>query len=288
MKEIENSTVLRIAIVVDTFDENDGKRIKVRLLPEEARLSVSELPYAFPLLPKMVHVMPKVGEAVLILTAKLDNTHSQRFYLGPIIHQPQFMNFDSYELGATTLLDGGVNSPSIAPSYIPDSIGSFPKDEDIALVGRKDTDIILGEDDLRIRCGVHLTDSGDDTKVEFNKTTPSYIKLKHHNTPLNDNSNSTATIVSENINLISTIGSPYIETSNKDELITDDAINKILEEAHVLPYGDILVKFLKIFITAFKNHTHAYSGLPPVQDISYNTLEDFDLNDILSKNIRIN
>lgn len=279
--------VLRIAKVDSIFDDDGGGRIRAIVLPEDKDKAWDKIPYAFPLLPKMMHIVPKVGEAVLILTSKLDDANSQRYYLGPIIHQPQFMNFDSYEIGATTMLDGGPGFPSLAPSYVPDSLGALPKDEDIALMGRKNTDIVLGENDVKIECGVRLLDE-DNREVKFNRTNPTYIKLKRHDTELSDNSTSTATIVSENINLISTIGSPYIETADNKELITDEAINKIIEEAHVLPYGDILVKFLKIFVNAFLTHTHPYPGMPPVQEANYMNVSNFDLDTILSKNVRIN
>lgn len=279
--------VLRIAKVDSVFDDNNGGRIRAIVLPEDRGKSWDDIPYAFPLLPKMMHIVPKVGEAVLILTAKLDDVNSQRYYLGPIIHQPQFMNFDSYEIGATTMLDGGPGSPSLAPSYDPESSGALPQIEDIALMGRKNTDIVLGENDVKIECGVRLLN--EDTKdIKFNKTTPTYIKLKQHDTELSDKSKSSATIVSENINLISTVGTPYIDVSDNKQLITDDALNKILEEAHVLPYGDILVNFLKIFVEAFKAHTHPYPGMPPVQEMTYMNVNNFDLNTILSKNVRIN
>lgn len=280
-----NNTVLRIAKVINTLDKDDGKRIQALVLPEDAHTPISNIPYAFPLLPKMVHVTPKEGEAVLILTAKLDDANSQRFYLGPIIHQPQFMEHDNYELGATTLLDGGTGEISVAPSYQPETFGALPKDEDVAIMGRKNSDIILGEDELRMQCGVRLLDK---QHLEFNKKDPAYIKLKRHETELNDGTKSSATIVGENINLISTIGSPVFETTDNNDLISDEALNKVLEEAHVLPYGDILVNFLKIFVEAFKNHTHTYSGLKPNQDLTYKSLDEFDLNDILSKHIRIN
>ena len=63
---------------------------------------------------------------------------------------------------------------------------------------------------------------------------------------------------------------------------------KFIEEAHPLPYGDTLIKFLHIFINAFENHTHRYHQMIPVQDETMKTLKSYPLNDILSKNVRIN
>lgn len=281
-------TALRIAKVESVFDEHDGQRIKARVLPEDRTKSLTEIPYAFPLLPKMVHVMPKVGEAVLILCSDLSNAESQRYYLGPIISQPQFMDYDTYSMGATTLLNGGVGIPMQSLETIPESHGALPKNEDVAILGRGVSDIILGDNDVEIRCGVRNRDNFDKNKIIFNRTNPAYIKLKQHDNTLNDNSSSTVSIVGENINLLSTASRDYFELSNRDELILDDEMNKILEEAHVLPFGDILVEFLKKFLKAFNAHTHAYSGLPPVQETTMMDLNSFDMDSMLSDNIRIN
>lgn len=285
---METPNVLRISQVVDVNDEYDGQRIRARVLPEDQGLATNEIPYAFPLLPKMLHVVPKVGEAVLVLTTLLDDGNSQRYYIGPIVHQPQFMNHDNFAFGATTLLSGAIGQPSAAPSTNPDALGAYPELEDTAIQGRGDSDIILGEKDLKIRCGVHLTDESDKTDVKFNRTTPSYIKMKYHVDPLSDGKNSTTTIVSEHINLLSTASKEYFDLSNKDELVTDDVMEEILKKAHVLPYGDILVDFLKLFIKAFQSHTHPYSGMPPCQDLNYKAVDQFDMNTMLSENIRIN
>ena len=55
--------------VISIDDDTDADRIKVRLAPEDNSKTLSEIEYAFPLLPKMFHVKPKVGEAVLVLLA---------------------------------------------------------------------------------------------------------------------------------------------------------------------------------------------------------------------------
>ena len=65
-------------------------------------------------------------------------------------------------------------------------------------------------------------------------------------------------------------------------------MNEIISKAHPLPFGDRLIEFLDIFRKAFNAHTHAYSGLPPVQDINYINVNQYNLDDILSRNIRIN
>ena len=54
-----SDNILKIAKVIQNNDENCGFRIKARIFSEDDNLSDNELPYAFPLLPKMMHVLPK-------------------------------------------------------------------------------------------------------------------------------------------------------------------------------------------------------------------------------------
>lgn len=288
MVDMDKITLVRICKVESIHDEYDGMRIKARVLPEDRTKSLDEIPYAFPIMPKMFHVKPKVGEAVIILCSDLNNSESQRFYLGPIISQPHFLNYDPYSLGATTLLNGGVGIPAQSTSVVPESFGALPTDEEIAILGRGKGDIIIGDNDVEIRCGVREKDKYENNKIIFNKTNPAYIKLKQHDKQLSDETSSTVSVVGENINLLSTASKEYFELSDRNDLITDDEMNRILAEAHVLPFGDILVEFLKKFIKAFNAHTHAYNGLPPVQETTYLDLNSFDMDSMLSDNIRIN
>ena len=56
------------------------------------------------------------------------------------------------------------------------------------------------------------------------------------------------------------------ELLNKDGQISDKDMQKILDEAHVLPYGDVLVDFLMAFLQMFKAHTHKYPNDRPCPD----------------------
>lgn len=305
--------MIRIGKVISvTSDQNDGERIKVRIKNVDDR--TNNIADAFPLLPKALHIKPKVGEAVFILCAD-DNPNSQRYYLGPIISQYQNMYKDSYDFGAMKLI-GGNGSPDTAISNLQKTHGAFAANDDIAIYGRKNSDIILGDSDIRIRCGAHLTNKLNTTDIAFNKTNPSFIKLKYHENPIDVKKpywngsefeykkqtklESSANIVAQEINLIScdsgnpdiNVANTSIKTSNSEndgnEGITDADLAKFIESAHPLPYGDVLIKFLYILIQAFKNHTHRYHQMTPVPDITYNNLDSFDLNTLISKNIRIN
>lgn len=258
-----------IAEVKSVFDEADGERIKVRLLPKDGR--VDDLTTAFPLLPKMLRVRPKVGESVLIFTLEEDNQYSQCFYIGPIISQPQNMVFDSHYGSSAKLLNGSYLNPEKAPSINPKTHGSYAENDEVSVYGRRDTDIILGDKDLRIRCGARKFNI-DDSGFEYNKKNPSYLKLSEHDTIINrvgdSDSTTSVSVVADEINLLSHNGNGASDliVSQDGEIDSDETMRKIIEKTHVLPYGDILVDFLTMFLQMFKSHTHKYANLPPCPD----------------------
>jgi hypothetical protein len=286
-----NGIVLKICQVFDIYDETDGERIKVRLSPEDDKKSDADIPFAYPLLPKLLHIKPKVGELVLVVLTEASNGYSNRYYIGPIISQPQYMEADDSVINAMSLYPGSYKEPDIAPSTNVDSHGALATDEDVAIYGRKKSDIILTDDDVRIRCGSRLKDSSVNGGILFNRTDPAYIHLKH--TDVNrgekdDTYKSTATIVADKINLIGNKSKSPFKTNDKTDLISDEEMQKIINKAHKLPYGDVLVEFLSLFVKAFAEHSHPYPGLPPCQTIDYTETTSYDLNKILSDSVRIN
>lgn len=263
---------LYIAEVKNVYDEADGERIKVRLLPKDGRRDAYT--DAFPLLPKMLHVKPKVGESVIVLTLESENQYSQCFYIGPIISQPQNMNYDSHYTSAGRLLNGTYLNPLKAPSINPRTRGSYADDDEIAVYGRRDTDIILGDKDLRIRCGARKFDM-DNSGFSYNLKNPAYIKLKEHDSVINrigDNDSTTSvSIVADEVNLLSHNGNgaaDILANQNGEIEDSDDerAMKRIIQDAHAVPYGDELVNFLTMFLQMFKSHTHKYANLPPCPD----------------------
>lgn len=283
---LNNTYIMRICEVISVDDNVGGDRIKVRLLPEDRGLSDSDLPYVFPLLPKLIHVKPKVGEAVFVLCADINNPQTNRRYIGPIISQMQFSEKCDYDYNANTLLSSGVKEPEKSIYEKKDSKGAFPEDNDIALIGRKYSDVILSDNDLKIRCGGRKLTNGKINDVSFNNEDPAYILLKYPENKHN-NSRSSVNIVADDINILSHKSLNKYNLTDNNDLITDEELNKITESAHELPYGDKLVDFLKIFVTAFKKHTHPYAGLPPCTDSSFKALDEYNLRDILSEHIKI-
>ena len=288
---MNNNTIIKICEVIDINDTTDGERIKVKLMPEDSGKKISDIPYAFPLLPKHLHIKPKIGEAVLVILSNVSNGNSVRYYVGPIISQPQFLENDNF-INSLSTYPGSFIEPDIAPSTIPESQGAFSKDDDIAIYGRKKSDIILTNNDVRVRCGHRHNDKSKKGGVIFNDVDSSFMLLKHNDneTIVNENEKytSTATIVADKINLLGNNSKEPFKTNDKDYLINDDEMKKIIERAHQLPYGDVLVDFLKLFVRTFLTHVHPYPGLPPCQTADYLETSTYDLNKILSESVRIN
>ena len=283
--------IIKICQVIDTYDETDGERIKVRLSPEDDRKPDNKIPYAFPLLPKLLHIKPKIGEFVLVVLTEIDNGYSNRYYIGPIISQPQFMEKEDFLLNATSLYPGSYKEPDIAPSTNADSHGALAEDGDIALYGRKKNDIILTNDDVRIRCGSRLKDKTAKGNIIFNRSDPAYILLRHTDNKNGKKDNeyrSTATIVADKINLIGNQSKDPFKTNDKKDLINNNEMQKIINKAHKLPYGDVLVEFLELFVKTFIEHTHSYPGLTPCKTSDYDKLERYTLKNILSESVAIN
>lgn len=247
-----------IGYIASIDDEYHAERVKA-VIPIDKGKPMSKIPYAFPLMPKMIHIKPKVGEAVIILIPGDGSANLQRYYIGPIISQPQKMLYDGFaSLSATKLLNGGIIPPENSVDNKPLSAKVLPKDDEIAIIGRKDTEIILSDEDIRLRCGVRVTDKYD-SEVSLNgkasktnetvlsdssiRTAPAFIKLKYHIDPIKTapkegeiNSHkttlSTATIVADKINLISQNGDGGFGLTGEEEAITDKKMAEIIEKAH--------------------------------------------------------
>lgn len=303
-----------IGIVESLDDKYNRELIKARIISVDGTTPTSELPYAAPLLPKMLHIKPKVGEGVLIIAGHSNNAKKDRFYIGPLISQAQFMYYDD-GIHSVAGLPSTPFTPVSALTTDGNAYGTFPNDDDIAVLGRHDTDIILGNQDIEIRCGAHLSSESDPTKIKFNRKNPAFIKLQYYNTPLEvaldgktkkvDNA---VNVIGQYINILSTDGDNGLtidggseEGTNKEKpedsnkMISPEMVKKMIETAHPLPYGDELCKFLSMFFKAFLSHTHNYNNVPTVPDMNieellenYTAVEKGLKNKLLSKHVRIN
>ena len=259
----------RAPFIGEKDDEYKTGAILVRIPKDDfEKVQVDKLPPCLPLLPKMIHVKPKVNEQVLCVVQNNSRAGEQRYYLGPIISQPQKIEGE-FDFSGTKFHAGGFGKPLKNPDNFQNSEGALPKDTDIALIGRNDCDIILSEDEMRIRCGVRLIEKD---QIVFNRASPAYIKMKYYKKPMWQNTteqiSSTATIVADRINLISPSGDfqSTINLNDTNEGIDDDNMMRLIESAHRLPYGDFLCDFLAQFMQVFLAHSHNGNNKPPTPE----------------------
>ena len=295
---------MRRAEVISVYDEYEGMRIKVRLSASgDGTKTDEELDYCYPLLPKLLHVNPKPGETVVVITEKLGASDSPRYFIGPLLSQPYNYNKDFDKVSANSMIIDNNNNvnPQKAPSHDSKNNGSLPDREDVAILGRLNSDIILKDEEVRIRCGMKKSaDASPPNNLEFNKIDPAFIQLKYYQEPRktehNGEFNSVINVVADRINLISPRdGNPMFNSiPDPDSLVSDrvlfeDANNQtILCDAHPLVYGDDLTAFLKQLIEVFRTHTHPSSMLPPRFNQNDTATLNTDLEAMLSKTIRCN
>jgi len=285
--------------VISTIDENEGRRIKVRLNGLDGNIPDEELPYCFPLLPKLVHVYPQVGEMVLIVLQQKGAAKSNRFYIGPIISQFNLLSKDSMDISASNMFKDRLSKPFPKPDTDPENEGTLPEQKDIAILGRSNSDIILKDHELDIRCGIKQNPDGAKSQcLHFNSVDPAYIQLKYQKMKDNDGKelNSVINIVADRINLLSRDSKEVYNLYDKlladkkdgDNSGAEQELIKILSSAHPVIYGDELVNFLKKFIELFRTHDHAFAYEPPDLSEQDNNLLDTNLDEMLSKAIHVN
>jgi len=300
------TSIVKKGQVESVEDSADGLRIKIRL-EQDGTTPLSQIPYSFPFLPKTFQSVPKVGEGAFVLTTMSGNKLSQRYYIGPIISQPQFQSKCDYSYGrgnALSLIEGGSLSPLEKISNYKETFGSFPKVDDVAVIGRGSQDIILRNEEkndsneIDIRCGIR-NDSiyGNENngnavvgKVVFNSIDPSYIQLKYKKalTKLpNQEANSVINMVADKINIISNKDENAFTLTDTEELIKSEDLDNIMSKLHQLPHGDTLVELLELIIKAILTHVHPFAGIQPSIANYVKEMADYPLDKILSKHVRI-
>lgn len=302
-----NDYTFKLCTVEYVDDESKGFRIKVVIPNYDSGKNINQVPtrenngdgvpWCFPMLPKMMHVAPKVGELVFVFMQQPSSGYSQRLYVGPVISQDVMMNYDPDYVGgedgklhtsARRLLNGYSESnftPFANPDEDGNNEGTLPDREDIAIRGRNNTDIILKDNDIRIRCGFKEKPNGSiSERLKFNDKDLAYILLRYRKgSDKTSDYNSSITLVGDRINLLSHDSPTYFDMGDKKDLISDECMDKILDKAHQLPYGDVLIDFLKEFVNVFNTHVHPYNGVKPaIKDITPNW------ESMLSKSVRIN
>lgn len=321
-------------IVTDIDDPYNAGRIKVRIYPVDndipfdqetskaidiasqvvlgftagsVKTELVDLPWCEPLLPKFINVVPKVGEMVKIITFDYRNKKIRRQYLGPVIGQQTPSDFvrSNYNDARLRVENSAYKSSwSLNTEAIDGSWKIYPDKEDVAFLGRKNTDLILKDggyyDEIILRSGKIDSDSltksylDNTSPIVLNKKNPGYVTinftdasaLKNSQNPeikkLNlQDDRSHVNVVADKINLISHLGSPkkgYVKSIIKGEDVTEQ-IKIEDEKLHPLVYGDVLWEFFDVLKPYIEGHIHEGSRLKPDGDESKkNLMKWFDDN----------
>jgi hypothetical protein len=260
-------------------DSTEGGRIKVKITGLDNKITnVNDLPDSYPLLPKFFHIYPKVGEIVRVFIENKEFPMRGRFWIGSVISQLQKINFDSiYSALSTTNM--ALLPPDDAIGNYPNAQGVFPTKDDVAIIGRNNTDVILSDSQLVLRAGKHENDD----VFKLNTKNPASISLTYE-TKTSDTYYSNTIIQSDKIALITHSGNPQFKTAR---LSNEDRTN-IFNTAHPIARGDVLVEILNIFRNAIIEHIHGYAKLPADKDSIIKNLQEINIENILQKNIVIN
>ena len=309
--------LIKIGTVVEVEDgfsktPTGGLRVRAKLDIDKQKQKNNELvPWAFPLLPKTLQSIPKIGEAVLVIADESGEfTTAQRYYIGPLISQPQYNTFCTAD-DATSLLKFSSRNPLPSIDWVSETSGSFPKKEDVALVGRGSEDVTLKYDnrnkisEVDIRAGIrgegiYTPTSKDDMSgkalignIVFNNIDPAYIQLKYKSsiaTGDKHEANSLINIVADRINIMSNRDSDVShDLHDNNTLVKESEIDNIMDRLHQVPKGDKLVELLELMKGAILHHVHPWAGMEQCGDKPgyINQLKDYDLNKILSEYVRI-
>lgn len=307
---LNNYKNFEVAVVISITDNEYLGRIKVRIkgprnMGGDDGIPDEELPWAFPMIPKFISTQPKVGEGVFVFVFTQDRQHADRVYFGPIISQPQLLNYDPYYFSALAGFTFSTAHPNVNVAKIPQLNGIFPDPQDISIQGRFNTDITQKRNEIVIRAGKFVESKPDKNNpypFKYNASTQAYIQIKNDvqtkaKTDENEAERGTITnIVANKINLLThKDGSPRFNLTNSKDLISDEEMASILETAHQMVFGDILVQYLILLKEAVLNHVHNGNG-NKATDLTSGKLavaefvkKASDLeNQMLSKNIRLN
>lgn len=305
VREIENINSSYIEDGLHELDKPfDGLRIRAEIEGKDypKNNETKYLPWAFPLLPKTFQSVPKIGESVLLVYN--DEKNSQRYYIGPIISQPQFNSYCAMKNATSLLKEDGHNQPLERVSNNNSTNGAYPKSSDVAVIGRGAEDLLLRydkttkESEVQIRAGVREEPTNDSNpnmigNIIFNGTDPAYIQLKYKNGLTKKNGqqgNSIINMVANRVNIMSNKDDNIAHNlGNNKSMILDEKMDEIMDNLHQVPMGDKLVELLKIMKGCIMHHVHPWAGMEQCGDWGgyINKLDGYDIDSILSKYVRI-
>lgn len=145
-------TAINVKEYIDKLDATNASTLQEHsYLPWELGTNGRQPdPYVVePFLPKHLNIIPKIGESVKLIYYNAGDSVSQKEYIAPQISNYDKLNFDSVESG---------RSYSKRTTFQPTiknlrGNGLVPDPTDIAISGRKNSDIVLPDNEIIVRAG---------------------------------------------------------------------------------------------------------------------------------------
>lgn len=290
-----------MAKVISVEDDLNVGRIKVFI--DGVDQSKSDLPYVYPLMSRIVHIMPKVGEAVLVFFAdakkeKESQKLSNRFWIGPIITNYEYIENDNqdFSFSQNTVITKNLGRDPLQNTVRVTNkknkeINIFPVDNitpplkkenlgEIGIIGRNNTDIIQSDNKITTRAGKHKKNK----PTEPNNQNPTYSVLE---------------FIDENTSYGLTAGDEIYLISHKGrfkfkKVLTNSDLTDLRENTQSMLYGELTIQYLKTLTEVFLNHIHQHPQKEPTysQNSKYK-IEDLrkelqNIENLLAKNLKIN
>lgn len=308
------------AIVKEVFDNAGYNRIKaeiVNLSPngeifsgKDKDSTLKQMPLCIPLLPEYMHVRPKVGECVLLLLENPSDPTSARYYIGPIITQQTKLEGQSFQSSNQAIFNkASFNGNQIGGSPTTNSTNDagqlFANQNEIAIQGRQNSDVVLGNNYVKIRAGIFNNLQEFKENIEHK----CQIELKIVDKPISTTGSliadvalnatfekfSQQNIIASNINLISPEGKFRKASDAVNEMKYNPRLQDFGEEAktlHPAVLGDELVEVLINIINYLFTHVHPPQSpsLPNNYGFYLEKLRNklFMSSKILSNHVRLN
>ena len=282
------------ARVTSIKDETNSGKIFAKIDGLDDKISITDIAIqASPLECGLIHALPKVNETVIVFIMDRELPHAQRFWIGPVISQPQFLNYDGERVAIKNALT------DVGWSTIADANGAYAKDDEVAYQGRDNADLLFRKNQATLRAGKFV----ENQQLKFNDKNQAYIKVQA-NTTIEKTTGATtkgsdgttkgsvAISVANKLLLISHGGKlnkiKNLKVLTPNEEISETDLLNIIEGAYSAVYGEKLVELMQLLKNFVLNHTHAYPGLPPLtNEKSAKAILDFDLNWLLATNIKL-
>lgn len=274
-----NSKSIWMGRVVSIVDDLDGRRIKVRIKGLDDKIQDDDLlPFCFPLMPKLLDIMPKEKEAVRVLLTDTQYPYSERLWIGPVLSKYQAYKGEDFINATAGLEDSHVKMDNPITKKVK-AKNIAPPIEDVVIHGRGDSDLILGDDNFLLRSNKHKKD-----KPEEESENPSYIKSV--TIEKEDGTNETVmNLLADYVNILTHKG----EGNKKvNPFITEGDIENLKEVGEPIVKGNVLASLVKVLIHVSLNHTHPAQGKKAISTSETKVLDTFKTDDMLNRFLKIN